>query len=171
MPAIIGARKIPIARYAVATKNRASWRCQVRVRLIREPLRDVEAEEVARLRVIVSVGAATEPLEQEQSGHDQEEPDGRSLTGREANFARLTKHDRVRRVRRVVGPTKGLETPEREQRRADAGEQRDERDRRPKDRVRRSRVLPTAGAGGQLFVYEYDLPGRFAVETQAAHEK
>ena len=32
-------------------------------------------------------------------------------------------------------------------------------------------VLPTPGAGGQLFVYEYDLPGRFAVETQAAQEK
>ena len=33
------------------------------------------------------------------------------------------------------------------------------------------RVLPTPGAGGQLFVYEYALPGRFAVATQADQAK
>src|SRR6185295_9668877 len=32
-------------------------------------------------------------------------------------------------------------------------------------------VLPAPGAGGQLFVYEYGLPNRFAVATQADHAK
>ena len=109
--------------------------------VIGEPGRDVDPEEGRRLGVVVGVRAAAQPLEQEQPGHHQEEPDGGPLSGREAHLVGRAKRDLARRrPAGVLRPAERLEAAERQQRQADPAEQGHERQRGPEDRVGGQRV-------------------------------
>ena len=130
--AIIGARKMPAATNDVATQNRASWTCQVRIRLYGSDLREIEPEEAVDLGAVVLGGGADERLDQEQRGHHEEEPRACPLSRRQRHVP-----GRAERQARLLAtvPAQEPPAPEDAEQDPDAAQQRDQREDAPDDHV------------------------------------
>ena len=119
--------------------------------VVREDLREVEAEEARELGAVVLRGGADERLDQEQRGHHEEEPRARALRRRQRDVA-----GRAERQRGLLAPVPA-EPPapaaEGREQQPDPAEQRDQREHAPDDDVRRRRVVdarlrrPVVGVG------------------------
>ena len=118
--------------------------------VVREDLREVEAEEARQLRPVVLGGGADERLDHEQRGHHEEEPRARALRRRQGHVAGCAERQR------------GLLAPVPAEPPAPAPERREQQRRSPRaarsarGRSRRPRSpsgwFSTRGSGGQLFV-------------------
>ncbi len=107
--------------------------------VVREPLREIDPEEVVDLRAVVLRRRADQRLQQEQRGHHEEEPRARALRRRERDVA-----GRPERQRRLLAPVPA-EPPapaaERAEQQADAAQQRDQRQHGPHEHIGRRRVV------------------------------
>ena len=82
--------------------------------VVGEPGGEVEAVEAAGLDVVVGVGPAQQPLDQEQPGDDQEVPGRGPLRGREPHLLRRAEPQRLRRSPLVGAvPAQQVVAPER----------------------------------------------------------
>ena len=88
----------------------------------------------------MGVRAAEESLEQEQACDDEKIPDSGPLPRGQAHIFRFAKSKLTGSPRLLVRPAEGPESSECEERRSNAKKQRDERERRPEDRIRCQRV-------------------------------
>ena len=118
--------------------------------VVREDLREVEAEEAAELRAVVLRRGADERLDQEQRRHHEEEPGARPLRRRQRDVA-----GSAERQRGLLAPVPAEEAPAPEdaEQDPDPAEQRDQRQHAPDDHVRRRLVVdarlgrPVVGVG------------------------
>ena len=101
--------------------------------VVREDLRQVEAEEVVDLGAVVLRRRADQGLQQEQRRHHEEEPRARALRGCEGDVARGA--ERERRLLAAVPSQPPPPAPEGAEQQPDAAQQRDERQHRPHDHV------------------------------------
>jgi hypothetical protein len=107
--------------------------------VVREDLREVEAEEVGDLRPVVLRGRPHDRLDQEQRRHHEEEPRRRPLCGRERHVSRRAEAER--RLLAAMPAQAAPPAPERAKQQPHAAQERDERQHRPHDDVRRRRVV------------------------------
>ena len=107
--------------------------------VVREDLRQVEAEEAVDLGAVVLRRGADERLEQEQRRHHEEEPRGRALRRRQRDVA--GRAERERRLLAAVPAEPAPPAPEGAEQQADAAQQRDQRQHRPDDHVGRRLVV------------------------------
>jgi hypothetical protein len=118
--------------------------------VVREDLREVEAEEPADLGAVVLRCRPDQRLQQEQRRHHEEEPRARPLAGRERDVARAREGQR-----RLLAPVPAQPAPpasEGAEQQADPAEQCDQRQAPTRRSRRPSAWLSTRGSGGQLLV-------------------
>src|SRR5918995_134546 len=118
--------------------------------VVRQPLRQIEAEEARQIRPVVLRGRPHERLHEEQRCHDEEEPGASPLRGRQRHVPR-----RPERERRLFAPVPAEEVPPPEggEEQPDAAEKRDQGEYAPHHDVGRRLVLhetlwrPVGGVG------------------------
>ena len=112
--------------------------------------RQIEAEEVGKLRAIMLRGAAQQGLQQKQQRHDQEEPGAGTLRRRERDFVRRPERDRLFLA---AVPAQKIPRPKAASRQPNAAQQGDQRKHAPNQRVRRGVIVhqrfrrPVVGVG------------------------
>ena len=127
-----------------------SWRCQVRTMLIGEPAAEVDAEEGLQVGAIVFGRSSEHGLDEEQRGHDEEEPRTGVLRGREDDFVGSAERHAL-----LLAPMPAHHVPSAKhgQQQARAAEQGGEREHAPYNRVCRGVVVdqrfgrPVVGVG------------------------